>query len=251
MLPNLFRYDHYRSLRWAVLISLLVVALGLPGCHNTCVTVISNPPQGTVQVKAGDPPPTCKATVSTSAIRVEMSPAPTCATCPAASPVQHIFITVNGVSARTSAEPDAHARDWKELAPQLAERPVQVDLLAPPAQPDAIAFGEATVPAGVYRQIRLQLLTKPQSGDPVLERNVCGNAGFHCLVMADGRIEPLALENDAAIIPAERIEGGFLRLLPDTQTTLRIRFQAAASLVTPGAEGARLLPTFTAATKSQ
>jgi hypothetical protein len=258
MPPKLSRYNRYRG-EWRSrrLVFVLLLTLGLPGCHNTCITGTFNPPQGTVQVKAGDPPPTCRVTVATSAIRVEMSPAPTCASCPPASHVEHIFVTLHGISARSSARTDADSNDWQELAPQLAERPVQVDLLGL-AQPEAVALGEATVPAGVYRQIRLQLLPDAREvSGPVPEKNACGNAGFHCLMMADGRVLPFAVgaglprpslpANPAPdlIIPAEHIEGGFLRLLPDTGAVLRISLAASTQLV-PAGDRPRLVPVFAA-----
>ena len=42
----------------------LLFAAWLTGCNNMCFTFTSNPPTGTIGIKASDPKPTCTLTTS-------------------------------------------------------------------------------------------------------------------------------------------------------------------------------------------
>ncbi len=243
----------------------LLAGLVAAGCNRTCVSFTSNPPNSTLNIKASDStPPACTVTTAKAAVSVTMTAAPMCRGCSGTSSVQHIFVSLQGVAAHASGTgPDPAFRDegWTELAPQLAQQPVQVDLMARPANACASgALGEAAVTSGVYRQIRLRLVPNhPAPGEAVPEENACGQVGFNCVVAADGRIQPLLLESGAPElrIASTRIAGGSLVVLPDVRTNLAVEFNPYASLLLPlpaqarrggqagAGDGVRLLGAFT------
>jgi len=224
------------------------------GCNNTCFRFTSNPSTGTLVIKVSDAKPTCTLSKANGIVvlNVSASPMPSAGSGP--SSIQHIFVSLWGIEAHPGTIADEDSPDWQELAPQLAQQPVQIDLMArtddqcPPG-----SFSEAAVPAGVYRQIRLRLVpSQPATSEPVPEENACGSVGFNCIVTADGRIRPLALDGakPELRIGSEHIAGGFLRVLPDTGTDLAIEFNTSSSLVLPAGDAVRLTPVFTAAPRA-
>ncbi len=221
------------------------------GCNNTCVRFTSNPSTGTLVIKVSDAKPTCTLSKAsgTVVLNVSASPMPSAGSGP--SSLQHIFVSLRGIEAHPGTIADEDSPDWQELAPQLAQQPVQIDLMARTAdQCPQGSFSEAAVLAGVYRQIRLRLApNQPATSEPVPEENACGSVGFNCVVTADGRIRPLALDGAAPElrIASKLIAGGFFRVLPDAGTDLAIEFNTSSSLVLPAGDAVRLIPVFTAA----
>ena len=53
-----------------LLLALPLFGILLMGCNNTCFIFTSNPPAGTINIKAGDPKPTCMLTTANGAVRV-------------------------------------------------------------------------------------------------------------------------------------------------------------------------------------
>jgi hypothetical protein len=178
-------------------------------------------------------------------------------------------VTLRGVEAHPSAVAGEDSPGWQELAPQLGQQPVQVDLMASQAASQGSGLrGEAVVPAGIYRQLRLRLLpNQPAANDPPAGRssprqaaaiptagadpapttNACGSAGWNCIVTADGRVRPLAFEGASPElrIAAERITGGSFLVLPDVVTHLDIRFDPYHSSAAPVGDALRLFPALT------
>jgi Domain of unknown function (DUF4382) len=164
--------------------------------------------------------------------------------------IQNIFVSVRGIEVHPGTIADDASPDWQELAPELAKQPAQIDLMGEAASPGAREiFGEsAVIPAGVYRQVRVRFLeNQPGTGEQLPRKNACGIAGLNCVVMADGRIEPLAFAGTAPElrITSERLEGGSLLVAPDAETNLVIEFNAAWALFSSAGEGVQLRPTLT------
>ncbi len=224
------------------------------GCNNTCVSFNSNPPTGTLVINVNDTKSSCTLSRANGTVHVRVGASATQSAGLGPSSIQHIFVSLRSVAAHPSTVADEDSSDWLELAPQLAQQPVQVDLMTRSADSCAPGlFGEAAVPAGTYRQARLRLLpNQPSTGEPVPEENACGSVGFNCIVTTDGSIRPLALEGAAPElrIASERIAGGFFLVLPDVGMDLIIEFNTYSSLAVPAGDSVRLIPVFTVAPRA-
>src|SRR5467141_1410125 len=175
----------------------LLFALWLTACNNTCFTFTSDPPTGTISIKASDPSPNCTLTKANVAVSVEANIDPECTSCSGSSRIQHIFLSIRGIEVHPSTSTEDDSPDWQELLPsELAKQPLQVDLVRSAADRGAREpLGEmVTIPAGIYRQVRVRFVpNQPMTDDRLPEKNACGSAGFNCVVMADGRIQPILL----------------------------------------------------------
>ena len=240
----------------------LLLCLALAGCGTTCVSGfwdgnksgvgVSNlscpftPATGTVvgQMSAATSPASSSAVVSS----------------PLTSPrsIQHIFVTLRAIEARPDIRADAASSGWQELAPDLAARPVQLDLMAgnrdsPMAGLPASSNFTATVPADEYRHLRLRLLpSHPAADETTPESNACSGAGWNCIVFADRSVRPLEFGSDA---PEFQIAFGhgasnLLRVLPDEVIHLSIEFDAARSAFLASDPAIRIVPVFRVASRS-
>ena len=224
----------------------LLFAVWLTGCNNTCFTFTSNPPTGTIGIKASDPKPTCTLTTS-GAVRLTVQTVPMCSSCSESGRIQHIFVSIRSIEVNPSTTADDDPADWQELAPQLAEQPLQVDLVRGPADGSAREpLGEiVTVPAGIYRQLRVRFVpNQPMTDDRLPEKNACGSAGFNCVVMADSRFQPLQLDSGSpeVHIMSDRIEGASLFIPPYTDSDLVIELKPVWSWIFSASEGVRPFP---------
>ncbi len=166
-----------------------------------------------------------------------------------------MFMSLRGIEAHPSTIAGEDSPEWEQLAPGLAQRPVQVYLMGPTTVSCAAgSLGEAAIPAGLYRQIRLRLVTnQPTTNEVVPEENACGSVGSNCMVTSDGHIRPLARDGAAPElrIGSEHIAGGFFRVLPDVGTDLAIEFNTSSSLALQAGDAVRLVPVFTVAQRAQ
>ena len=229
----------------------LLFPLALIGCDtNSCILIVSDPggSGGTISGNG----PNCSLSTTTVSMRIASSLAP-----PAAEGqprIQHIFVTLRGIEANPSATADEDSLDWQELAPNLAKEPIQLDLLARPANSCAPNISSrVSVPADAYRQLRLRLSSnQPDTTDPVLQQNSCGSAAFNCVVTSDGNIKPLVLDRDLSEIqvPSAQITTGSFRILPDSPLNLKIEFNPQSSHFISSDAAVRLVPIFTADVQS-
>jgi Domain of unknown function (DUF4382) len=234
-------------------IAALLVGLSLTGCDNTCLRFTSNSSTGVISVNANDSK-SCALDSASGTVSVEMISGAPPAAAAGPSSIRHIFLTVRGVEADPGAAAAEASPGWLELAPRLARQPVQVDLMAAEAasaRPNAL--GEAAIPAGMYRRIRLRLLPDGSAAGagPAPATNACGSVGWNCVVTADGRPRALVFEDASpeVRIASERIAGGAILVLPGVATHLAIRFDPYRSSLAPAGDAVRLLPWLTAAAR--
>jgi len=142
---------------------------------------------------------------------------------------------------------------WQELAPGLAQQPIQVDLLALPTNGCTLATlgANPSLPVGDYQQIRLILVSNtPAASDPKPATNACGNNnGFNCVVLFDNTIHQLDLSSQANTglkIPPGQVVGGPIRVMEGSNIDLNIDFNTCASIVPMPNSRFRLRPTLTA-----
>ena len=213
---------------WCAFAALLFAATG---CTGGRVSTPTTPATGTVTVSISDPP-SCMAhdAFSTS--------------------FTHVFITVRSVQAHIDAKADDNSSGWQELAPQLASKPMQIDLFASPTNCVLAQLGSASLPVGSYQQIRLLLVSNnPAAGAATPASNACAGNGFNCVELSDNSFHELLLssqDNTGLKIPPGQILGGPIQVLAGQSVDLNIDFNACASIVREGNGMFRLKPTLTA-----
>ena len=218
----------------------IFTAIGFAGCGNSCFVGFSNYGNGGIIVKAGNPAPTCSLSQANGTMSAVALKAPVCESCTAAARVEHVFVTLRSIQVRPSANEDTNSPDWLELAPYLADKLRQIDLMDN-AMP-MILVERAVVPAGSYREFRLQFFDGSQTTEARPVENACGERRWNCIVMADGNVEPLHWPGDVPelLIPAQSIEGNSLVVLPDARTELRLSLEPHQRAYSSSTEGWKL-----------
>jgi hypothetical protein len=229
------------------------------GCDNFCLLIVSNP-GGTsgVGVSSGTAP-SCPVPKPTPTGNVSLTFGFSVTTSESALVrAPHIFVTLRGIDALPASTTD-DAPAWQDLAPQLAEKPAQIDLTASSAGASCTAspLGSAAVPAGVYRQLRLRLVpnapldpTAAAAGPP-LGQSACGTDLFSCLIPPDSAPQPLAFDDPAEIaIPSDRIADGSFRVVPNSRIHLSIALDPTSSRALPEGPALRLIPAFSVSAQS-
>jgi hypothetical protein len=162
----------------------------------------------------------------------------------------HVYITVRSVQAHIDPNATDSSSGWQELAPQLANQPMQIDLFSDVQTNCVLAqLGSASLPVGSYQQIRLLLVSNSASGSGTPSTNVCAGNGFNCVVLSDGTFHELELSSQANTglkIPPGQIVGGPIQVAAGQSVDLNIDFNACASIVEEGNGKFRLKPTLTA-----
>jgi len=182
-------------------------------------------------------------------VNVTISDPPSCM--PPNGQFTHVYITVRSVQANIDAQAGDGDSGWQELAPQLANGPMQIDLFSQPQTTCVLAqLGSASLPVGKYQQIRLLLVSNsPGASDAVPANNACAGNGYNCVVLGDGTIHELQLSSEANTglkIPPGQVVGGPINVTAGQSVDLNIDFNACASIVHQGNGKFRLKPTLTA-----
>jgi hypothetical protein len=230
---------------------LLCSCVGASSCGTTCYAGVWNGSGAAIGVSNNS----CPLAKANGAIAVSLSNiSPSASTLSASSPspraVQHIFLTLRAIQANANAVEAEAASGWQDLAPGLAEHPIQLDLLAlgeTGSRPGSLAFAmpPATVNADEYRQIRFQLLpAEPVPTDAIPESNGCGNAGWNCIVFGDGSVWAFAAsESEFRFLPASSDKVLF-RVLPDALTSVSFQLDPESLVAVRSAGAVRLLSAF-------
>jgi len=210
---------HLRNLLIAVF-----ATLALCGCGDWCFSGdINRGSGGSNQTTVGS---NCWSTQWNGTVKVAALKSPPCNGCASASDVQHVFVTLRGMQLHANTMNVPGDADWIELTPQLANLPRQIDLIGD-SSPEILAEN-AHVPAGYYREIRLQFHEdSPEIAGEFTGENACGKTGWNCLVHTDGTVEALRWPGDATkvVIPLESIHSNSMVVLADTQTNLQLQLE--------------------------
>ena len=214
--------------------AVLVFVLALAGCGNSCFVGISNNGTGVVIVKVSNPPPSCSLNQANGTMQVVAVKQAVCKTCASTIPREHVFLTVRGIQLQSA---DASAPPWIEVAPQLVSAPRQIDLTN--SQPDVLVE-HALLPAGSYRELRLQFLAESPASSPSLPvENLCRDKGWNCLIADSGKIDPI--QQADLVVDLESTPRTPVLLLPDSSLQLQVNLGVTASaLHFSDSTGARL-----------
>lgn len=142
------------------ILKLFAALLFVAGCGGTsCFVGIINPPNGSLQVTTGSPPPACSLAMTPAAVSVVAQMAAACTNCSNSLQVSQVSLWVSGIEFHSSVIADENSADWQQLAPDLASNPQHVDLVADPIShkfmlPLSVAGHVST---GTYYQVRVRL----------------------------------------------------------------------------------------------
>jgi Domain of unknown function (DUF4382) len=242
---------------WNGFILLSLSSVFLTGCANSCIVGVWNPPNSTIGVVAGNPPPACALTKATGALRLVLHSKSSCEFCSASNRVQSAVLSLKGIDVHSSANARDESSAWQELLPQLETQPIQVHLLNEGTNSlgtDTLAE-RVLIPAGTYDLLRLRFVSnQPGAIGEIPAKNACGRVGRNCVLMADGQIEPLVFAEDklGSSFASETTADGLLLVLPGTESELLIELTPVASIGASFGKGARvfsLLPDKTSVTR--
>lgn len=217
---------------WCCCVTICVIAMA--GCGNSCFFAFSNNGVGSAVIVVSNPPPACASSPSMGTMNAAVLKAPMCENCPAANQVAHAFVTLRSVQVHASAAVGADSAEWLELAPHFAKQPRQLDLIGNNSLSE-ILFENATIPAGSYKEIRLQFVRDTQSGAEVFSTdNPCGDSHWNCTITADGHAEPLRFANELPelVIPLRNGDSDSFLVLPDSKTDLQLSLEPRQMLST-------------------
>jgi len=244
---NLSYRDSLQSCRYAgigaVPSLLALLSVFLAGCANTCFVVVSNPPTGTIGVVAGNPPPACALAKANAAVRLVVHVNRLCEFCSESNQIQSVLLSLRGIDIHSKANAEGDSSEWQELLPQPERQPLQIDLQNESIKgslADSLAQ-RVLIPAGLYDFVRLRFASnQPGAGADVPARSACGRAGPNCVVMADGRIEPLVFEEDIfeSSFAPDTAADGVLLVLPGSESELLIELTPVSSIGASAGKGA-------------
>ena len=224
--------------RWLATLVFPIVSLlcfSTVGCANSCFVAVFNPGGTVISGTASNLPLTCPPTIKKASVKVLANVTSLCEGCSASNRTHGFFLSLRGIELHAKASAFGDTSEWVELFPDLEKRPRQVDLIS--RAPDATASGllgeSAEIPAGVYDQFRLRLAPNP--GEPEAQSstgNACGESGFNCMIMSDGRVIALQANNQAQElrIASEALPGGLLLVSADGNEELHIQLTPAWSI---------------------
>jgi hypothetical protein len=218
------------DLREAAVLAGVCASSLLGGCGNSCVVGYSVNGNGGVIVKAGNPPPVCTLNQAQGMVRAAMVKIPVCVDCTSVSQVQHFFVTLRGIQIHSEGG-DGGGSGWVDLAPGLAASPRRFDLVGDSLLEPTVTA--AIVTAGSYDMLRLEFTSEEalsqQEGD--LGQSQWGAEASNCVILGDGRIEPLSFAGDTTELHMQLTkEAKPLLVLPDSTTELQIQLGARQSL---------------------
>lgn len=216
----------------------IIAAIGFAGCGNSCFVGFFNNGQGGVIVKTGNPPPPCSLTQARAAITAVAQKSAVCEACTADARVEHLFVTMQGIELRPTVTDETN-NDWLEIAPALASKPRPIDLVGDSLE---TLVENANIPAEAYREIRLRFCFDSRSHQECHADTPCGETLRNCVMMADGRIEPLRWPGGTPelVIAIRTLEGNSLAVLPDSFTDLRLSLEVQQAFGVSSIQGLKL-----------
>lgn len=202
--PALPAMPHEMDARWGLILT--IAALILHGCNSsTCFVGIINPPSNSFSVTTGNIPSVCSLNQATGAVQVVAQLAPICANCSASRQVFDVHLVVSGVELHPSAVADENSPDWLEIAPDLARRPMSLNLAERSISNAEISTASISgkIPVGTYHQLRLRLTDLASS--VVADRPTGGNcesSAAGCVTTADGVRHALRMPDGSQFLRA-------------------------------------------------
>ena len=188
------------------------------GCGNSCFVGYSINGNGGVIVKAGDPPPACMLNQAQGKVRVALAKIAKCENCAPVGQLQHMLVALRSIEIHSEGEADDAG--WVDIAPTDTANPRTLDLVGDPLSDFVVV--SATVPAGSYDLLRLRFAPDMDAREPEDDPGTdhCGSGIANCLIMSDGRMEPLRIGANSAEVLTRMKQP--LLVLPNRVSQLRV-----------------------------
>jgi hypothetical protein len=185
---------------------------------------------------------------------------------PSGTDFDHVYVTVDGVSASISSTSDS---GWQTLVDNLSSTSgaitaVQLDLLHLPQDGQCLLAqlgSTKSLPVGDYQQIRLQLVPNGATNVTLLSinggsaTNMCNGSDWNCVVPQGGSTPmTLNLSSQAQTglkIPPGQVMGGPIHVAAGQSVDINLDFNAYRSIVMQGNGQYRLDPVLVAYQTSQ
>ena len=213
------RFDR-GSLRYVI--AVIATAIGVAGCGNTCFVGFVNNGKAAATVKTGDALSSCPPAQARGAIHVVALKSAVCTSCTVNARVEHVFVTLKSIQLRANVGRET-PKDWLEIAPDLASKPRQIDLVGN-SPPETLAEN-ATTPADSYDEMRLGFCRDASTASGECEAAIaCGPTLRNCVITADLQIQPLDWPGGKPelMIDFRNVEGDSLTVLPEHITHLQL-----------------------------
>jgi hypothetical protein len=190
--PSKFAFPSTLHVRMPLICIALLMSVA--GCNNSCFVGVINPPNNSLTVSAGNPPPVCAQLQPMAAVKVVAHLAQTCTRCSPSRQVTEVHLLLSGMELHPDTVADEDSSEWQELTPDWARQPQWVDLLG-----DSTA-NEAALPlnlpvqisAGTYRQFRFRIAQlSVEDAEQLHGKGHCSPVVASCVVTADGNSHPL------------------------------------------------------------
>jgi Domain of unknown function (DUF4382) len=205
--PPLLKFGAYRDYRLQLSLAATLFAVGCGG--TTCFVGIINPPNNSLTVAAGTPPPVCALPQGTAMVNVTGNMPVACGNCAAAQQISHAYLSVSGIEVHPGAVADENSPEWREIAPDLGENPRIFDLVQVTEVQDQPPPFEVNgdIPAGTYYKLRLHLVQVSPAGTQMREfaaANRCTASGrASCIVNADGSSQAIDTLDGSAFLTVQ------------------------------------------------
>jgi Domain of unknown function (DUF4382) len=206
----------------------LLECVALAACGDWCFSGVINNPNGVgVTAKNASPPAACPASPIISTMNVAVVKSQPCVDCTTAVRAEHIFITLTGVQFHSVSADSPDSPEWIDLAPQLRIHPREIDLLGDSAP--LILVENAPIAAGAYRELRLQFASEisGNSHDALASETPCGQNRANCLLLANGRGDPLYFPGEPSelVMPLQINGSNSLAVVPGASLDLQLSLQ--------------------------
>jgi hypothetical protein len=191
--PAFFAKLHFSRTTLSLLAASALVFVA--GCNSdTCFVGVINAPSSSVLINTGNLPGVCSGLQTPAAISLTVQLAPVCTGCTATRQVSIVHLALSGVELHPGGVADENSPEWQEIAPDLEQHPVELELSQDPASSNLAlpATISGRIPAGLYYQLRLRLAdpSSPRAMQ-LCAANHGNSAGASCLATADGARHPL------------------------------------------------------------
>jgi hypothetical protein len=234
------RFAHPGTFRATPFLICVAELVSLAGCNNTCFVGVINPPNNSLTVSTGNPPPVCSLARPMAAVKAVAHLARTCTDCSNSRHVTRVHLLLSGMELHPGAVAEDNSPEWQELAPDWARQPKEVDLRGDPTSSDLSPPLNVTgqIAAGSYYQLRLRLAqSSSQHAEQLHGESHCSSVEESCIVTTDGSVHPLQTPDGQPYLRVEAMSPIDLRTDQPNRLRIELRLEWVLQIPSNGVLG--------------